>query len=230
MTVKSRSTWRLLALLLGIASTSANACESSNRMQDFVEQNYPNEIAFDVLRNGKLVGEHVTRFENNEAELRVESRMTLDIKVLFLTVYEFEYRSKATWCGSGLQSLEASTNRNGEETIVGAVVNGQGVEIFSDAGKYSAPAEILTTDHWNPAVLERKEVLNTITGRVNKVEIGACQIGTKSVEQAAPGAQCYEYRGELNTRVWYDKVGRWRGLEFEGDDGSTITYVCRACG
>ena len=123
----------------------------------------------------------------------------------------------------------ASTNRNGEETVVEALAEGANIEVTTGSDSYPAPAGILTTNHWNPAILERTEVLNTITGRVNKVEIGFCQVGTAIVENAAPNAKCYEYRGELNTRVWYDNVGRWQGLEFEGDDGSTITYVCRRC-
>ena len=219
-----------ICLILGCLFTaSVSACEGALDYQNFVDQHYPSEITFDVMRNGKLVGQHTTRFSKSSAGLDVNSRMTLEIKVLFLTVFEFEYRSIATWCDNGLQRLEASTNRNGDETVVTAVAAGEGIEITTPSERYPAPAGILTTDHWNPAVLQRNEVLNTITGSVNNVEITLCESGTAIVEAAAPNAKCYEYRGELNTRVWYDSVGRWQGLEFEGDDGSTITYVCRRC-
>ncbi|MEM7467330.1 MAG: DUF6134 family protein [Pseudomonadota bacterium] len=215
--------------LFSSAGVSAVACEAASPRQTFVTENYPNGLTFDVFRNGKLVGEHVTRFEQQGTDLSVVSRMALTIKVLFLTVYEFEYLSETQWCESGLNSMRASTNRNGEETVVTASVANGAVQIRSPLGEFAAPLNIMTTDHWNPEVIGRQEVLNTITGSVNQVNIARCAQGTELIEKASPGAMCYEYSGDLTTRVWYDDAGRWRGLEFKGDDGSTINYVCKQC-
>jgi hypothetical protein len=33
----------------------------------------------------------------------------------------------------------------------------------------------------------------------------------------------------LNTEVWYDDLGRWVKMRFNGPDGSAIEYVCRRC-
>ena len=125
--------------------------------------------------------------------------------------------------------MDVTTDRNGETTRVKAIADDASLIVSSSDGEFLAPAEILTTDHWNPSVLDKRQVLNTITGRINAVSIQQCQHGTPSIERAAPGAVCYQYSGELNTRVWYDPAGRWRGLEFTGDDGSRITYVCKRC-
>ena len=218
----------VIALLLGLHVDAAE-CERPSVYQDFVNTSYPAEISFDVYRNNKRVGEHITRFAVHENALSVQSRMLLSIKILFLTAYEFEYQSKAVWCGDGLQSLEAITNRNGETTRVKAVAEKNALKVFAPDGNDLAATDIMTTDHWNPRVIDSRRVLNTITGRINEVTIQACERGTPAIERASPGATCYEYRGELQTRVWYDEAGRWRGLEFKGDDGSTISYVCRRC-
>jgi hypothetical protein len=39
----------------------------------------------------------------------------------------------------------------------------------------------------------------------------------------------FVYDGELKTNAWYDKQGRWVGLQFKARDGSTITYRCMNC-
>jgi len=215
--------------LMSQNSFAQASCEANSKLNNFVSEKYPQDISFDVFRNNKKVGEHTTHFTRDAGQLAVKSQMKLLIKVLFLTVYEFEYISQANWCGDKLFQLDASTNRNGDLSNVRAVSSTQGVQLTSSLGSVTAPAEIIPTNHWNPAVLKESTVLNTITGGLNQVSIKRCEIGTESVENAAPGAVCYQYSGELETRVWYDDQGRWRGLEFSGDDGSTITYVCQRC-
>ena len=219
----------LLALSLVVQAETRADCQQPGQYESFVNDNYPAEIAFDVFRNDKLVGEHVTRFQTLENGLSVKSRMALEIKFLFIKAYEFEYLSDTLWCSDKLQSLEATTDRNGEISRVSGKADDDTLVISSANGEARTTREILTTDHWNPMVLNRNEVLNTITGSVNNVAIRPCGQGTPRVEKAAPDASCYEYTGDLNTRVWYDSLGRWRGLEFKGDDGSTITYVCKRC-
>ena len=228
---RARTSITMLGILMLAVSVPAAAldCDRPSDYQGFVEANYPMEIAFDVFRNDKLVGEHVTRFRTQGSELSVESRMALTIKLLFITAYEFEYQSSAVWCGDGLKALDVTTDRNGEVSRVTALADSGNLIVSSTDGQFAAPVEIMTTDHWNPSVLNRQQVLNTITGRINAVSIRQCEQGTQRIERAAPEAVCYQYSGELTTRVWYDPVGRWRGLEFTGDDGSTITYVCRRC-
>ena len=107
-----------VAALMWALSIPASAldCETPSAYQDFVETNYPMEIAFDVFRNDKLVGEHVTRFRNEGSGLSVESRMALTIKLLFITAYEFEYRSVSEWCGNRMVSLDAYVN--GRITVI----------------------------------------------------------------------------------------------------------------
>ena len=165
-----QAAFALLVIIFPATDTWAS-CQQSGQYQTFVNENYPAEIAFDVFRNNKLVGEHVTRFQNLENGLSVKSRMALEIKILFIKAYEFEYLSDTLWCDDKLLSLEAATDRNGETSRVSAKMRENELVISSAEGERPASNEILTTDHWNPQVLKRSEVLNTITGRVNSVAI-----------------------------------------------------------
>lgn len=85
------------------------------------------------------------------------------------------------------------------------------------------------TDHWHSGVLQSDRVLNTITGRVARVDIADMGEAQVVVNDAPESARRYVYSGDLQTEVWYDREGRWVKMRFRADDGSTIEYVCRKC-
>ncbi len=218
------------ALLTLLLADPVAACGQGDALDAFVREHYGERIEFDVLRNGKPVGEHVTTFRATDDGLRVESRMQLDIRVLFVPVYRFEYASSARWCEGHLVELAATVSDNGDIVETRAARAGDALVVDHGGRTVRAAPDLIPTDHWNPRVLDDSRVLNTLTGNVNAVSIGACAQGSALVAAGAPaGARCYEYSGELQARVWYDAQARWVGLEFEGRDGSDIVYVCRNC-
>lgn len=220
-----------LPLLLSLAlAAPVSACEAPADVAQTVDELYGESIAFDVYRNDKRVGEHRSRFRRDGAVVDVHSTMQLAIKLLFVTVYEFAYESRSRWCGGRLETLEASTTDGGDTTRVKALARGGKLLISGAGGTTDAPADLMTSDHWNAAILQRDALLNTISGKLNRITISPCIDASPRVTAAAPGASCYQYSGDLETRVWYDPRGRWSGLEFSGRDGSTIVYVCRQCG
>ena len=207
----------------------AISCDKAGSLSEFVMKNYPEELVFDVFRNDKLVGQHVSTFQNSANGTIVESTMTLQVKILFVTVYSFRYTSSAQWCGEQLIELVAQTNRNGDITNVEVSRQLDKLNVSMNNRSVLAPNNAIPTNHWNPAVLTRKQVINTISGQLNEVTIEPCKLGNALIENSTTDAVCHEYSGDLTTRVWYDSQGRWRGLEFKADDGSTITYRCRHC-
>ena len=218
------------ALLLVLSMSSfATTCPSPSDLGDFVVATYGDRIEFDVLRNGKTIGEHITTFDVGADGIRVESRMQLGITVFYIPVYRFSYESRSRWCGDRLRELEAEVSDNGEISKTAVATTGEALKIERNGIVVEGPADLIPTDHWNPEVLARKAVLNTITGRLNTVTSERCITGSDLIEGAAPQGQCYEYAGDLQTRVWYDPAGRWVGLEFVASDGSSISYVCRVC-
>jgi hypothetical protein len=77
--------------------------------------------------------------------------------------------------------------------------------------------------------VQQPEVLNTITGHVNRITT------TKLVSAFVPAANGiiradrYRLDGDIRLETWYDAAGRWLGMRFAGEDGSTIEYRCRDC-
>ncbi|MEQ8659410.1 MAG: DUF6134 family protein [Gammaproteobacteria bacterium] len=216
------------ACLLTSLAAAAGTCDSGE-LAEFVASRYGPAISFDVLRNGKTVGEHVTRFDVDDDGIAVESRMRLDISILLVPVYDFTYVSRARWCDDGLVELDARVDDNGDERRTRAVREDDELVVRHGTRELRTAATMMPTDHWNPRVVGERQVLNTLTGNVNDVTITPCARGEPAIERAAPGSVCYAYSGALDTRVWYAADGRWSGLAFEGGDGSQILYVCRDC-
>jgi hypothetical protein len=190
---------------------------------------YGDEIRFTVHRNGSPVGEHIVRFVRDGDDLEVVARFAVSIDVLFFTAYRYAYESRSRWRDGCLQALAAEIDDDGDRYRVTAARDGDRLLIDGPLGRQNAALGIFPTDHWNAGVLGAGEVLNTLTGRVNRVEIvdrGATEV---NVNGATRSARHFAYTGDLTTEVWYDAAGRWVKLRFAGSDGSTIESICRRC-
>jgi len=178
---------------------------------------YGSSIEFQVKRNGKSIGKHLVEFAQENEILTVTSTTRMRIKFLFITAYKFDYLSTETWGASGLQTVNSFSNDDGEKT--------------TSYFPFSENMEILPTNHWNPDVINSSIIFNTITGENNNVKIvfeGEEEVLTGA---GVRSANKYRYSGDLfNVWVWYDTQDRWVRLEFQGNDGSRITYQCIVCG
>ena len=188
-------------------------------------------ISFDVVRKGEVVGNHVTTFLHDGTELIVESKMNLKITLLGIPVYSFDYKSLEKWSNGVLSYLKVDVKDGADQLMITSQLNEQGLNITSPSGTYIIKGLILSTNHWNADVVKQTRVLNTLTGKINKVKLikkGEERISTRDGKILATR---YDYTGELtDTSVWYDSAGRWSKLKFKARDGSTVEYICNNCG
>lgn len=218
-----------LICVSGAVAAASRECPGPGSAEDYVRRLGSDRLEFEVLRNGKPVGRHVTRFARDGGYLVVESEMELRIRLLFIEAYRYRYTATERWCDGRLVDLDAAVNANGERSAIEARAKGDALEIDGPHGRTAAPLGLYSTNHWHAGVLGAERVLNTLTGRVNQVTIQRCATPRPNGEGPA-GAHCYDYQGDLNARVWYDDDGRWVGLAFDGEDGSRLEYRCRDCG
>ena len=191
---------------------------------------YGDSIKFEVLRNGKPVGFHTTRFVRDGNGLEVRSEMSLKVPVFLMFSYQMEYRANERWHDGVLIALDVDVARGGKEYRIDGRREG---EIFSwsgPAGPRSEPLPLMPTSHWNGAVINASRALNTLTGNINYVSILREDLETVQTGNGPREAYRYVYEGDLETKVWYDDAGRWVKLRFEASDGSIIEYRCRECG
>ncbi len=192
---------------------------------------YGDAIRFDVRRNGTLVGSHTVSFARQGERLSTSTRFEVAVDVLFVTAYRYVYASEAVWTGGCLEGLTATTDDNGKESVVRVARSGDRLSVSGPKGTVTARRETLPTEHWSSAVIGHDAVINTITGRINRVEISSAGAETvKTADGRAITARRYVYGGELDNEVWYDAEGRWVKMRFPAKDGSSIEYVCVKCG
>jgi hypothetical protein len=191
-------------------------------------QLYGNEIDFDVERDGNVVGQHIVTFTRTDQGVRADSRADIDVGLLFMSAYKLRYQAHELWVDGKLQSIEASTNDNGDYIHLQATRDATGLQVETTKGAYETPAT-LAISHWNAALLKGGLMLNGMTGEVSTVEVFDQGIDTVETRSGSLHAHHYLYSGDLNGEIWYDAEGRWVKLRFRAEDGSMIDYVCRRC-
>jgi hypothetical protein len=183
-----------------------------------------------VLRNSEKVGHHVVEFRATVDGLQVESRSDVEVKLLFLTAYSFRYQSIEHWRGGKLISLNAATNDDGELRRVEARREGATLEVRTGTGEWQATPQLWPTTHWNMAQTAAPALLNTLTGKLNRVSVTDAGLETIPLGSGQGEARRFVYSGDLEVEAWYDGAGRWVKLRFSAEDGSIIEYICQSCG
>jgi hypothetical protein len=189
---------------------------------------YGNEIAFDVERDGDVVGRYIVNFTRTDQGVLADARVDVDVSLLFVPVYTLRYHARELWSGGELQSIEAFTNDDGDLVHVQATRDSEGLQVQTNNGAYETPA-VLPISHWNAALLDGGPLLNGMTGEVAEVQVSDQGLDTVSTRKGSLRARHYLYSGDLSGEIWYDEDGRWVKLRFRANDGSMIDYICRKC-
>ena len=193
---------------------------------------YPDDYSFTVYRKGKKIGRHDVEFSREGDSLKVYNDLKLRVKLLFITAYKLDYESTEIWKNGELVSLSSDINNNGKKLYMGGGLAGDtfGWETIKEE-RNSLPqgGEYFPTNHWYSKVVEKTQLLNTLTGNLIDVAITSEGFETIETESGPLTAERFQYSGALDSVVWYDEYGRWVGLEFKGGDGSTIRYSCNEC-
>ena len=216
---------QISVLIFGLVLTTNFVTASQNPLSVYGE-----DIIFDVMRDGEIVGEHKVTFVATEEGVSVLSRLRIDIKFLGLTVYKYRYVSRSIWGGGRLLYLNASINDDGKRhNVTVKHLNGR-LHITGPAGPKFASPNAFPTNHWNVSVLRSDHVINTITGMLNRVRVERVGEATVTTNTGQRDATHYRYTGDLDADVWYDRMGRWVKLRFAVKDGSVVEYMCKRCG
>ncbi len=191
---------------------------------------YGDQIVFDVYRKGSQVGTHEMTFRREGDDIIAETRFEVSIKVLIVPVYSYLYTSTERWRDGKLVALNANTNDNGDVSTLSVKHENGTLRLSGTGGEYIALGGLYPTTHWNSGVKGSTQVINTITGKINDVELQRRDTTPISTKFGNITATHYAYQGDLTTEVWYDDHGKWVKMRFPGKDGVMIEYKCRVCG
>ncbi|MDZ4139844.1 MAG: DUF6134 family protein, partial [Erythrobacter sp.] len=167
-------------------------------------------LDFDVIRNGKDIGDHSYSFTGNPADLTVKVHTDVAVKLplVRINVYSFTHVSTETWKNGKPAGLSSTTDDDGtpNKLALGTVA--------------ALPASL-----WSNDIAGQTRLLNTIDGHVMAVKVA--DLGAEQVQVAGGKVKAEHYRisGELARDVWYDDAGLLARLVMTADDGSIVTYV-----
>ncbi|WP_297734382.1 DUF6134 family protein [uncultured Maricaulis sp.] len=201
----------LLALAaLGIAAVPASA-------------ELPEDVTFDVFRNGSPFGEHRVEF-SERADGRMEVEIEIGLRVGFgpVTVFRYEHESKEVWEDGELVSLAAMTLKDGDRTRYALERDDEG-RLVSDAGRVG---DLVPSSHWSGYAAGLPAVLNTETGEPMAVTIEDMGMDRIETVSGMIDARRFRMTGTVTVDLWYDAGGRWVGCAFSIRD-QDIVYRLR---
>jgi hypothetical protein len=184
------------------------------------------DITFTVTRNGGDIGTQTIRFDKKGDTLNVALQTRIKVKVLFVTAYTFTYDGTETWKDGKLVALESHTDDNGDKVDV-AVTKKDGKLVMTSGGATKTlSADIIPTTWWKRDLVNRKEMLDVLTGKVVKVSFARdgqekISAGGKEID-----AVHYTVSGDIDRDIWFAKDGSIvkQSLKKKGD---TIQYVLK---
>lgn len=209
----------LLALMMPSLAEPAMAAES-------LTPAYPESgvLHFTLLRNDSPLGSYDLRFETREDGLHVATRVRVDYRLAFITLYRFEQDRNELWRDGRLISLETRTNDNGDRYALTAWATADGVQVAGRDFDGLAPADIMPTGFWDIRTVQRTLLMNSETGEL--MDVSVTRIGEETVTAWGRPVSATHFRVEGDTEkdLWYDEKGVWIGLRMTASDGSTIEY------
>jgi len=111
-----------LMILLPLSALSPLSAKASSGLP--VENMPPQDYYFDVLLDGKPIGEHRFQFQPVENGYQLQSRADYLVKVLLIPFYEYSHASDELWREGCVRHIQSTTDDNGKDYHV----QGQQVE------------------------------------------------------------------------------------------------------
>ena len=170
------------------------------------------QLTFDVIRNGKDIGNQIIQFARSGDRLAVHLTTDVRVKVpiIGMSVYVFTQDSTETWQGGKLSALTSKTDDNGTPHDIS-----------------TGPTPLVPASLWNADILTVGKALNTIDGLTMAISVHRLGKETVAADGRQVSATHYAINGGLERELWFDGDKRLVHVRFTADDGSTVDYVLR---
>ena len=142
----------------------------------FAAQSFPlpkeNKATYDVIRKNKVIGSIETIFNNQDSILEITTVVDIEIKILFVTAYEFYQTSKETWVDNEFIKIEGYADFEDEREYF---IKGEDIDnIFLASGmdgELKLDKSILPLNYWNKEILKQKKIFDTQKGIVREIQV-----------------------------------------------------------
>jgi Family of unknown function (DUF6134) len=183
---------------------------------------------FDVLMDGKLIGEHTFQLKEEGKFSQLASHAQFKVTLLSIPVYKYKHISQEIWNKDCLYAIESSTQDGGEEYKVLGKTEANAFKLIEPTKETFVADCPMTFSYWNPIMLKQKKLLNVQTGEYTEVLIK--YLGKKSVKvkNETIDADSYQILGpKINIQLWYKENTDWVKLESITPDNHHILYMLK---
>ncbi|MGF1639650.1 MAG: DUF6134 family protein [Rhodospirillales bacterium] len=180
-------------------------------------------LRFDILIDDRVVGNHRVDFDGFGSDLLVETRIEIEVKLLFLTLFAYSHRSAETWKGDRLDAFASTTEDNGRRDTVVGRARGPAFEVTGRRGTALAPGDVMVGSFWNPAIVSHTLLIDPQKGTLKEQVVHDRDRTVLSVDGAPRPVTRYRLTSVLDGDVFYDDQGRWVGATFD-KRGTRIHY------
>ncbi len=180
---------------------------------------------FRVSLDDKPIGTHRLEIMRKGDFWQVRTNASLNVKLMFFTVYQYQHDNTETWDGNCLQSIDATTDDNGDFYLLKGDRESNKLLLKTENENFSLNGCIRSFAYWNPELIKSNRLLNAQTGEYTHVyfeelglemlSIGDNQVLTRRVRLVS---------GEDIIDLWYNNDNRWVALQSRTRTGSTIRY------
>jgi len=205
-------------LLAGMLSISGSEAASA----------LPQNLQFDIVREGAVVGRHQITFRRDGDKLVVHSAIKIKVKMLFFTVYRYKQTRVEVWRNDKLIALASRADDDGTLYDIKGAAGPKGIIITSGKLSWVLPPDSVPASYWNISMVVGKgPLVDAQSGRV--IDVKPARIGEEKVTAGGRQIVATHYRivAEAPRDVWYDASGRWVKLTMAGEDGSVIEWVLK---
>jgi hypothetical protein len=208
----------LLSVLIGCAQHVSAVADAADARQ----------LDFDVFLDDRPIGYQRFALLPVGDGLRIETRAEFEVKVLGFTAFEYFHRNVEQWSGRCLQSIESSTDSNGEVFRVSGRVDDDGFRVAGESDEQRLQGCVASFAYWDKSqLLGREQLLNPQTGEhvaVEVVPVGKrpLRLGEREYE-----VEQYALRGkDIDIVLSYAAgSGEWLALESRLDSGRALRYL-----
>ena len=139
------------------------------------------EAKFEIIRKKKVIGTHEIYFMKKEDQIILETKINIDVKVLFFPAYKFFHESKEVWKDNNFIKIQGYTDFEDEREYY---IKGEDKENVFEAsgmdGKLKLNIEILPSNFWNINILDQEVLFDTQKGIERAIKVNF--LGEEKIE------------------------------------------------
>ncbi len=183
---------------------------------------------FKVLLNDKPIGFHNFSLTGDGERQTLTTEAKFDVKFLFINAFSYRHDSTETWSNGCLDSIDATTDNNGDYLTVRGQRYENALQVTSRVGEQQLNQCVQSFAYWNPDVLDSSQLLNSQTGELEDVDVTMESLDAVDVNGETIDAIRYRLNAKAGAvTLWYtnDESRRWLALEAPAKGGRTIRYI-----